>query len=184
MTFMDLVRKRRSVRAYSPMPVPRESIDRCLEAARLAPSACNSQPWSFVIVDDGETVRRLSARAFAGIYSMNSFVQSAPVLIAVITERSTYTARLGGYFRGIQYSLIDIGIACEHLILQAAEEGLGTCWLGWFNEKEVKHFLGLPRGTKIDILISMGYPEEKGVKEKARRPLELIRKYRGPCGRD
>ena len=176
MSFLDLVKKRRSVRKYSAKPVSRETIDRCLEAARLAPSACNSQPWSFIVVDDAKLKGELD-KTFSGIYSMNSFAKSAPVFIVVITERSNYVARLGGYFKSIQYSLLDIGIACEHLILQAAEEGLGTCWLGWFNESAVKKVLGLPKNKKVDIIISMGYPEEEAAREKGRKSLEEIRRF-------
>ena len=155
----------------------REAIDRCLEAARLSPSACNSQPWSFIVVDDPDLKNRIAGGAFSGIYSINSFVKSAPLLIIVVTERSKYTASLGGHFRGVQYSLIDIGIACEHLVLQAAEEGLGTCWLGWFNETHVKKVLNIPELKKIDIIISLGYPENSEPREKTRKPLDEIRRF-------
>lgn len=180
MTFLELVKKRRSTRKYSVKPVPRKAIDRCLEAARLAPSACNSQPWHFIVIDDEELKSALAEKAFSGIYSMNSFAKEAPVLIVVVTERSNYIARLGGYSKGIQYSLIDIGIVCEHLVLQAEEEGLGTCWLGWFNEKEVKKLLGLSKEKKIDVIISMGYPEGKEVRDKVRRSLDAIREFKIP----
>ena len=176
-TFLELVRKRESTRRYLSKPVPREVIDRCIEAARLAPSACNSQPWSFIVVDDAETKDRLADAAFSGLYSMCSYAKNAPVLIVVITERSKYFASLGGYFKGTKYNLIDIGIACEHLVLQATEEGVGTCWLGWFNEKKVKKALGLPRSTKVDIMISMGYAESGEVREKVRKPLEEVRRF-------
>lgn len=177
MEFLELVKKRRSVRRYSRRPVPRDSIDRCLEAARLAPSTCNAQPWYFIVVDDEKLRNSLAEDAFSGAHSMNSFAKEAPVLIVVVTERSSYIARVGGYFKGIQYSLLDIGIACEHLILQAAEEGLGTCWLGWFNEKAIKKVLGLPKDKKIDVIISMGYPEEEERREKGRRSLDEIRRF-------
>ena len=177
MTFLELVKQRRSTRLYSPKPVPREIIDRCLETARLAPSACNSQPWYFIVVDDEGLKNRFTEKAFSGLYSMNAFAKSAPVLIVAVTEPSGYIARLGGYFRGVQYSLKDIGIACEHLILKAQEEGIGTCWLGWFDEKAVKRSLGLPDDKKVDIIISMGYPADGEVREKARKSLDEIRKY-------
>ncbi len=177
MEFLNLVSKRQSVRSYKPESVPREVIDRCIEAARLAPSACNSQPWSFVVIDDKEIKRKVADAAFGGIYSMCSFAKSAPVLIAVITERSLFAAALGSYFRGSQFSLIDVGIACEHLVLQAAEEGLGTCWLGWFNEKKVKKELNLPKSAKIDVLISLGYPLDETIREKRRKSLGEIRRY-------
>jgi nitroreductase len=178
MSFLELAAKRESTRHYAPTPVPREALERCLEAARLAPSACNSQPWHFVVVDSEPLRGRLAREAFSGLYSMNRFAEEAPALIVVVTDRSTYIARLGGQFRGMQYSLVDIGIAGEHLALQAAEEGLGTCWLGWFNEKAVKRTLGLPRGARVDILISLGYPAEPGVRGKQRKTLDEIREYR------
>lgn len=176
MTFLELVKRRRSIRRYAAKAVSRETIDRCLEAARLAPSACNSQPWYFVVVDDEKLKNRLADEAFSRVYSMNSFAKDAPVLIVAVTQRSSYTACLGGYLRGTQYSLIDIGIACEHIILQAEEEGLGTCWLGWFNEKAVKKILGISRSEKVDVIISMGYPEEEP-KDKLRKPLSEIRRF-------
>lgn len=177
MHFLELVRKRQSVRSYLQKPVPRQIIDRCIEAARCAPSACNSQPWFFIVVDDEGVKNTLAERAFSGIYGINSFVREAPVIIVVVTERSTYASRLGSYFRGTRYNLIDIGIACEHLVLQAAEEGVGTCWLGWFNERAVKRVLGLARSAKVDILISMGYPREETPVEKRRKTLDDVRRY-------
>ena len=180
MKFLDLVKRRQSVRRYADRPVSREAIDRCLEAARLAPSACNSQPWSFVVVDDPETVKAVSEQAFSGIYRMNRWAEPAPVLIVVTTERSKYYAALGAQMRNTRYNLIDIGIACEHLALQAAEEGLGTCWIGWFDEKAVKRALGLPRAKKVDIVLTLGYPADERVREKKREPLDAIRRYHEP----
>ncbi|MDD5687730.1 MAG: nitroreductase family protein [Elusimicrobia bacterium] len=177
MNFLELVKKRQSVRKYSTRPVAREIIDRCLEAAQLAPSACNSQPWSFIVIENEETRKKVADAAFSGIYSSNSFAKSAPVLIVVVTEHSKFIAALGGYFRGTQYNLIDIGISCEHFILQAAEEGVGTCWLGYFNEKAVKKVLNIPKGKKADIIISMGYPENEKLREKSRKSINEIRKY-------
>lgn len=180
MSFLDLVRKRESVRRYAERPVPREVISRCLEAARLAPSACNSQPWSFIVVDDPVDRDRVAAAAFSGIYSMNRFAGSAPVLVVVLTERSKYVARLGGQIRGVQYSLMDIAIACEHFVLQAAEDGVGTCWLGWFNERAVRKALDLPRSAKVDILLSMGYPEDLAPREKKRKSSDESGRYHRP----
>jgi nitroreductase len=172
-----LVNLRKSSRRYSSKLVDRELIERCLEAARMAPSACNSQPWQFVVVDQEETRKALAEKAFSGIYSMNRFAASAPVLIVVVRQKSRYAARLGGQFRGVQYNLIDLGIACEHLVLQAAEDGVDTCWLGWFNEKAVKKCLGLPRLTNIDLIISMGYGDGDSPREKHRKPMDEIRRY-------
>ncbi len=177
MTFLELAKKRRSTRKYSAKSVPREIIERCLEAARLAPSACNSQPWSFIVIDNENGRNDLAEAAFSGIYSMNTFAKKAPVLTVVVTEQSTYVAKVGGYLKGVQYNLIDMGIACEHFCLAAAEESVGTCWLGWFNEMAVKKVLGLPDNKKVDVIISMGYPENEEPREKIRKTLDQIRRY-------
>jgi len=157
MALLDLIKHRKSVRNFSDRPVEREKILMCLEAARLAPSACNSQPWKFIAVDDRQLKNKLCDAAFGGIYSINSFCKMAPVIVVVISERSKFLARIGEMFRGTKYYLIDIGIASEHLVLQAEELGLGTCWIGWFNERAVKVTLNIPQRKKIDILIALGY---------------------------
>lgn len=177
MNFLDLAARRQSDRKYASRPVDRALLERCLEAARLAPSACNSQPWTFLVLDRDEPRNRVAEAAFSGLYSMNAFALKAPVLIVVLTEKSKYMARLGGQFRGVQYSLVDIGIACEHFALQAAEVGLGTCWLGWFNEKKVKEALHLPREARIDVLLSVGYPESEEIRTKKRKSMDEIRRY-------
>ena len=168
--FIDLVHRRISVRKYTGREVPGKDIELCLEAARLAPSACNSQPWKFIVVDDKPLKDALCEKAFSGLYSMNGFAKTAPVIIAVVSERSTFFAKIGGQFRGTSYYLIDVGMACEHLALQAAELGIGSCLLGWFNERAVKKLLKVPRQKKVDLLISLGYYEDIE-KEKIRKPL-------------
>ncbi len=176
--FLSLVNQRQSTRRFLSTPIPRDQIDKCLEAARLAPSACNSQPWEFIVADKPDSVKALSKAAFSGLYSMNAFASEAPILIAVVTKFSSPTAQAGALFRRTHYNLIDIGIACEHLVLAAAELGIGSCWLGWFNEKAVKKYLGIPRFQRIDVLLSLGFPEQKEQRPKQRKPLAEIRKFR------
>ena len=150
----------------------------CLEAARVAPSACNSQPWKFIVVDDRELKNRLCDTAFSGIYSINSFCKTAPVVVAVVSEKSKFLARIGGVFRGTKYYLIDIGIACEHFVLEAEDLGLGTCWIGWFDEQAVKSILNVPRNKKIDILIALGYYDrEKLGPEHGREPIDKMASF-------
>ena len=168
MSFLDLVKKRQSCRKYLPASVPRDVLERCLEAARLAPSACNSQAWRFIVVTEPSLRARLVEKAFSGVYAMNGFAKEAPVLVVVVTERSKYVAQVAGATRGTQYNLIDIGIACEHFILQATEEGLGTCWIGWFDQKGVREVLGLSKHDCLDIVISVGYPAD-AQREKVRK---------------
>ena len=179
MTFLELVNQRQSVRQYEPgRVIPREVLDRCLEAARLAPSACNSQPWSFVVVDDLSQVKSVAGEVCCPPpYGMNKFAVNASALIAVVTEKMKWAARLGAQFRGVQYSLVDIGIACEHLVLQAAEDGIGSCWIGWFHEKRLKNLLRIPKDKKVDLLICLGYPADLTVRPKIRRSLDSVRRY-------
>lgn len=120
------------------MPIEREKIDKCLEVARLSPSACNSQPWNFIIVDNPELKDKIARSTFNEVVSFNKFSLNAPILVVVTTTKGNLKTKVGQMITNIPYYLIDIGIAAEHFCLQASEEGLGTCMIGWFNEKNKK----------------------------------------------
>lgn len=178
MNFCDLVAHRRSVRRYGPDPVARELIETCLEAARMAPSACNSQPWFFHVVD-GPRRPALAEAMNSGLYGrgINTFIAQAPVLIAVeALRRERLAPWLAGIVRRLRYETLDVAIAVDHLTLQAAELGLGTCWIGWFNEKAVKKVLGLPRGSHIDVMVTLGWPADRRT-PKSRKSLDAMRGY-------
>lgn len=160
MKFLDLVKQRRSVRSFSGRPVEREKIELCLEAARLAPSACNGQPWRFLVFDDPDKKADLGRAACSGIYRNSDFILSAPAVIVALSLRGKLLPALAGRFQGKHYPLIDLGIAAEHLVLQAAELELGTCWVGWFNAAAVKKLLGRPKGEHPVVLIPVGYPSD------------------------
>ncbi len=178
MALLDVIKHRKSVRDFLDRPVEREKIMMCLEAVRLAPSACNSQPWKFVVVDDRQLKNKLCDAAFSTIYSMNSFCKTAPAIVVVISEKSKFLARIGGMFQGTKYYLIDIGIAVEHFVLQAEDLGLGTCWIGWFNEGAVKSILNIPQYKKIDILIALGYYDREKVRsEHSSEPINKIASF-------
>ncbi|AER66238.1 nitroreductase [Thermovirga lienii DSM 17291] len=177
MGFIDLVLKRKSIRSFLSTPVDRTILDKCLEAARLAPSACNAQPWQFFICDKEPLRSELSERAFSGIYSMNSFAKEAPVLVVVAKRTTKVAPKVGGLFQGVDFGLIDIGIACDHFQLAAAEEDLGTCLLGWFNSKAVVKILNLPKNLKPTLMIAVGYPKGPMGGRKDRLPLEEVRSY-------
>lgn len=155
MELLDLIQKRQSDRQYEARPVDRELVVKCLEAARLAPSACNSQPWKFVVVDEPQLVLQVGEAA-AGM-GMNKFAKEVPVIVAVVLEKMNLTARIGSVIKDKEYSLLDMGIAVEHFCLQAAELGLGTCIMGWFDEKKVKKLLGI-KNKRVPLLITLGYP--------------------------
>ncbi len=172
--FLDLVRSRRSIRRFLPRPVEREKILTCLEAARLAPSANNVQPWRFLVIDQPELKEKFSAKAFSGIYSLTRFAAQAPVLILVLARLDLLANRIGKQIQGVAFYLIDIGIAGEHIVLQAEELGLGTCWIGWFNYRQARKVLRVPKKYKIVCLLAMGYYEKKPERPRTRRALEDI----------
>ena len=177
MKFLDLVKARQSVREYLNKSVEREKIKRCLEAARLAPSASNSQPWSFIVVDDPKLKEAVAKETFSQLISFNRFSLQAPVLIILISERPGFLNKVAEAIKDKQFSLIDIGITAEHLCLQAAEEGLGTCMLGWFNKKGVKKLLNIPPSKRVELIITVGYPESTIIRPKKRKPMDQIRSY-------
>jgi nitroreductase len=177
MSFLDLAGRRQSVRSYKEDPVERAKIEKCLEAARLAPSACNSQPWKFVVVDDPDLKNAVARQTFGKLVSFNKFTLKAPVLIAIVTENPKFTAQVGGILKDKSYYTYDIGASVENLCLQAVEEGLGTCILGWFDEDGVKKLLGIPKDKRVDLLISVGYPESVEVRPKSRKDLNEIITY-------
>ena len=160
MELSQVIQTRRSVRKYQDKPVEREKIDACLEAARLAPSACNSQPWEFIVIDDPQVKNAFCQKAFSGVYKMSMWAADAPVLIAAISDKGNFVSRVGNFIRRTEFYLVDHGIACEHFILRAWDQGLGTCWIGWLNVEKAGEFFHLPGNKKIEHLIALGYPAE------------------------
>lgn len=176
--FLGLVNKRQSVRKYIDKPVETEKVNRCLEAARLAPSASNSQPWKFVVVDDPELQQKVAKETFGPLSTFNTFVTQAPVIVAIVIEKMKTITQIGAVLKDREFPLIDIGIAAEHFCLQAAEEGLGTCMLGWFNEEPIKELLKIPKNKRIGLLITLGYfPEEYLVRKKIRKTFEEMTSF-------
>ncbi len=166
MEFTAVVRQRRSIRKYRPDPVPQPKIDHVLEAARLAPSWANSQCWTFVVVTDPRAKRRL---AEAG----NEWIEEAPVIIVACADPSK-----SGVKKDQTYYLLDIGIAMEHLVLAATDEGLGTCWIGWFDEQKARRALGVPREIRVVALTPLGYPDEEPEARQRRSLGEIVRRDR------
>ena len=162
MDFMNVVSRRRSIRKYRSDAVPQEDIDYILEAARLAPSWANSQCWKFIVVTDPEVKSEL---AKAG----NGWIARAPVIITACADSSK-----PGTKGDQQYYMLDIGIAMEHLILAAADKGLGTCWIGAFDEDVAKKALGVPDNIRVVASTPLGYPDESPA-PRPRKPLEELR---------
>lgn len=178
MNFTDLVQTRQSVRKYSDRPIEKAILERCLDAARLAPSASNSQPWTFVVVNDSTLKNNVAAQTFDKVISFNKFAMEAPVLVLFVIEKPRIITRVGAFIKNKEYPLIDIGIAAEHFCLQAAEEGLGTCMIGWFNEKPIQKLTNIPATKSIGLIVAVGYPTE-GYKQrhKSRKAFAEVVKF-------
>ena len=174
----DAIARRVSCRAYQSKPVPEPQLMQILEAARLAPSACNQQPWRFAVVRDLDLRRRIVEDGFLPGIKM-TWAIDAPVHMVIGMERSFVTHRLAASVSGVDYPWVDIGIAGEHLVLAATELGLGTCWIGWIKPRMVARIVGWPASVKPVVVITVGYPcdpDAAAPPASRRKPLaELVR---------
>jgi len=178
MTFKELILARQSVRRYAETPVEAEKIDQCLEAARLAPSASNSQPWKFVVIDKQPVLSEVAKATFSDIQLINKFTLTAPAIVVIVVEKAKLITRLAMLIKKKEWPLIDIGITAEHFCLQATELGLGTCLIGWFDEDKIKKLLQIPSDKSIGLLITVGYPADGyPQRTKIRKPMEEIVRY-------
>jgi nitroreductase len=174
MALMDIVKQRKSVRRYLEKPIPREHIIRCIEAARLSPTADNLRPWRFIVLDDRELIRRLTAAVCTGICRRTRFIGSAAAIVVILADLNFAVHRLGAAIFGTQHYLLDIGIAGEHVVLQAQELGIGTCWINLFNARAARKALEIPKKYRVVSFIAMGYPAEGATRDRPDHPLEKI----------
>jgi nitroreductase len=163
----EAISRRKSVRGFTKEEVPEKIISRLLEAARQAPSASNRQEWRFMVVRD-QTMRNQLADAARG----QKFVGEAPVVLACCAETDEHVMACGQ----LCYP-IDVAIAIDHITLCAAAEGLGTCWIGAFDEEQVKKLLGIPSPIRVVGLLPLGYPKDSSTVKKNRLPFEAIVRY-------
>lgn len=165
MKIIEEIEKRRSIRAYSPEIVEPEKLTRILEAARLAPTARNQQDWRLLVVKDPGIKEQLVNAAS----SHQPFLKGAPIIIVACALNPTYVMRCGH-----PAFLIDLAIVLEHMALQAVREGLGTCWIGSFDESKAKTVLGVPPGVRIVEWLALGYPQTIPAATKRKNIEELI----------
>jgi nitroreductase len=145
---VEEILKRRSIRAYRPKAVEKDKLDRVLEAGRLAPTAKNAQDWQIIVVEDEQTKKALVEAAAPH----QPFLYTAPLLLAACATNPNYVMMCN------QPSYpIDLGIVLDHISLQAVREGLGTCWIGSFDEEGVKKVLKIPPHVRVAQLMSLGY---------------------------
>jgi nitroreductase len=174
---LDLICHRQSQRTYTGQPVEKEKLLRCIEAARMSPSANNSQPWKFIIIDEPGLKNTVAELTASGIIPMNHFTKQAPVHVAVVREKTNLTTAVGRIVKDKNYPLIDIGIATAHFCLQAAAEGLSTCIIGWFDEKKIKKLLDVPTALRLELIILVGYSPTGEIRKKKRKEISDILSY-------
>jgi len=145
MDVFEAIQERRSIRAYQDKPVPRDKLEKILEAGRLAPSAKNIEPWHFIAVTDDEKRKTLSK----GLYA--KFLTQSPLVIVACGDKKASS----------DWYAIDVALALENMILKAVSEGLGTCCVGSFNEKDVKEALKIPDNFEVLVMLAVGYAREK-----------------------
>ncbi len=168
MDVFDLFRLRRSVRSFTSENVSDEEVKKILEAARWAPSAGNIQPWEFIIVRSLENKRRIARAALN-----QTFIERAPVVIVVCADEAKSSWTYGS--RGANlYCIQDTAAAIENMLLAACSLGLGACWVGAFDEEEVRRILRVPRGVRPVAIIPIGHPAERPSPPRKRRLEETV----------
>jgi nitroreductase len=164
---LEEIIKRKSVRAYMNKEVEKELLFEVLEAGRLAPSALNIQPWKFIVITDRNLREKLAVAC-----DNQKFVGEAPVVITACIVSKGYN--MGGWYDS---AILDIGIALDHMTLEAVHLGLGTCWIGDFNEESIKKLLDIPHNVRLAALLILGYPKDSSIIKKSRKPLDEIVSY-------
>jgi nitroreductase len=159
MDFKDVVANRKSVRSYSNQAVEEEKLTGILEAARIAPSWANKQCCNYIVVRDKAKIEALAGMFF-------SWIKEAPIILAACAD-----PKESGVRNGMDYYLVDVGISMQQLVLAATSEGLGTCWIGAFDEAKVKKVLEVPKNVKVIALTPVGYPAEESMKIKIGKKL-------------
>lgn len=174
MNFLEIAKIRQSCRSYNPeRPVEEEKLQAVLEAVRLAPSACNSQPYHLTVCR-GETARKV-AGAVTGM-GINGFAKDVPVLIVISQDAYSKSAALGAKLKKNDYRSMDIGIAAAYLTAEATAQGIGSCILGWLDDGKIRNICNLPDAVRL--VIALGYPGEKDApRVKKRKSLEELVTY-------
>ncbi len=175
--FLILAAQRQSDRAFDPArPVEKEKLERILQAGCIAPSACNAQPWHFIVVDDPALKNQVADATSSRLLGINHFTKQAPVHILIVEERPNLSSGFGSWVKDKHFTHVDIGITAAHLVLAAEDEGLGSCILGWFDEDKMRKLLDIPSGKRVLLDIVLGYSTQPD-REKKRKPADTVISY-------
>jgi len=157
----NVIKERSSIRDYLNKPIEDEKLDMILESARLAPSASNSQPWHFYVVKDKEKIKAIAGKMPLGTsVVINSFIAEAPVVIVATAGPIDMLHKVMSFVANKKWYYLDVAIALEHMVLTAWDLGIGSCWIGWFDEKRVKNILAIPKNEEVIAMLTLGYPSE------------------------
>jgi len=174
--YFDLVRRRESCRNFDPTrPVEKEKLQRCAEAAWLAPSACNGQPWKYLIVTNAELNEKL--RPLMMELNMNKFVKNCPAFAVVLEENTILKVSLSQKFKDQDFAPIDVAFSASQFCYAATEQGLSTCIIGWHNEKKIQELFGIPKSTRVRLILAVGYAADDKLREKKRKPIDDVIKF-------
>ena len=172
MSFFELINKRQSCRSFDTEPVDDKLLKQIIEAARLSPSACNSQPWFFTVAN-GDKAKSIAP--CVQDMGMNKFASDCPAFIVISETRANLKERVGQRFGEREFSSIDIGLATAHLCLAASELGLSTCILGWLNEEKIKKIINTD--NRIRLVIAVGYAKTDEIRDKKRKDTDEISRF-------
>lgn len=173
MDFLSLVKKRKSIRKFKNSTVSDDVLKYILECGINSPSACNTQPYRFIVIK-GDFKNEFCKEIFSGVYSFCEFVKNAPVIIAIVRVKKDIKMKIGEFVTECDFSLIDIGIAGQQMVLAATEKGLGSLWVGWFNRKKANKMLNIQNNERVEILIALGEKDEEPPERKKKSFNEIV----------
>ena len=174
--YFELVRRRESCRNFDPnRPVELEKLRRCAEAAWLAPSACNGQPWKYLIVTNPELAAKL--RPLMQGLGMNKFLNECPAFAVVVQEPTVIKVSASQRLKDQDFAPIDVAFSASQFCYAATEQGLSTCIIGWHNENKIRELFGLPKTARVRLVLAVGYAASDKLREKTRRPIEDVIRY-------
>ena len=175
MDFFELCRRRQSCRDFADRPVEHEKLVKCIEAARLAPSGCNSQPWSFVVAEKPEVVAEVAKCPQQ--LGINEYIAGAKAFIVVLEEHAVLMPALRRILDSQYFAKNDIGGAVMTICLAAEAQGLGTCILGLYDREKLAQLLDIPAEKQFGALIAVGYPAKDKVRDKTRKQMEEVVRF-------
>ena len=171
--YFDLIARRESCRNFDPnRPVEKEKLQRCAEAAWIAPSACNGQPWKYLIVTNPELNEKL--RPLMMELGMNKFVKNCPAFAVVLEEATVLKVSLSQKFKDQDFAPIDVAFSASQFCYAATEQGLSTCIIGWHNEQKIRELFNLPKSSRVRLILAVGYAASDTLREKKRKPIEDV----------